>query len=674
MRIIVLTTALTCCLGFFIKAQDTEPVHDQNSSNLIYVEKDGIVAIEAEDFYKQTSSGKRKWYITSKDKSPAVTPDKDNNHSEGASNHAYIEILPDTRSTHEDILMKGENFSDQPGVLGIVHYKVKFNTTGRFYVWVRAFSTGSEDNGIHVGINDDWPEHGQRMQWCEGKNDWTWESRQRTKEVHCGLAHQIYLDIDQPGIHDIQFSMREDGFEFDKFILTRDIHYRPEGNGPDSVNYWKNPSLRVEEKVSKRSYISQLATSSADTKTFFAKELPVQAQGFYKDTLGDWLAINPEHGKEAQVSMPFYFSSGRYDILFVGVGENDGQSNYVLTVNDRVLGGFTPPLAKEVFEQGPDYNQLFENISLSKGDVITLKAKLGSADGQEWARGRWSGIVFVPAGKGMTLQNMFPGKHKISEPVKVAPPAGRLAIVADGNSPDPDDLGGTAVSLALVRATLLNDRLVHYSHSCDLVRSNRISEQAEIERHALMQTACDVTARRWGGFDHLKFYDALWEQEESVNSLTKAINESSKNNPLWIVEAGEPDIIGFALEASQKNKRQFVKVITHHSANDDAGDYYTWQQILDFGVEEVRIPDQNVFLKVDLELWDWAKNHSDPRVQWVWLMGKIAEVDDVVKFQKGKWDCSDAGMVLYWISGATSGGLELGSIEDVKKLLLDYID
>ncbi|AWW33321.1 hypothetical protein DN752_23385 [Echinicola strongylocentroti] len=260
------------------------------------------------------------------------------------------------------------------------------------------------------------------------------------------------------------------------------------------------------------------------------------------------------------------------------------------------------------------------------------------------------------------------------DPISISPPVGRLAIVADGNSPDPDDLGGTAVSLALLQASGLADRLVHYSHSCDLVRGDRISERAEKERHSLMQVACDVTARRWGGFDSLKFHDALWEQEETVNDLARAINNSSASDPLWIVEAGEPDIIGLALDASLPAKHSFVKVVTHHSANDDAGDFYTWQNILDFGVEEVRIPDQNVHLKVALEAWDWAKDHHDPRIQWVWLMGKIAEVDDVVKFQKGKWDCSDAGMVLYWITGATSGGVELGTVEDVKKLLLDYID
>jgi hypothetical protein len=258
---------------------------------------------------------------------------------------------------------------------------------------------------------------------------------------------------------------------------------------------------------------------------------------------------------------------------------------------------------------------------------------------------------------------------------KINPPTGRVAIVADGNSPDPDDLGGTAVSIALLRAAGLEDRLVHYSHSCDIIRVNRISEKAEVERHALMQSACDITARRWGGFGNLTFYDAKWQMDATIKDLAKAINASTANNPLWIIEAGEPDIIGFALDATPKEKHQFVKVVTHHPANDDTGDFYEWQQILDFGVEEVRIPDQNINLKVDIDKWEWARTHPDSRIQQVWLQGKIAEVDDVVKFQKGKWDCSDAGMVLYWITGANvNGGLKTGTVDDVKNLLLNFVE
>ena len=86
------------------------------------------------------------------------------------------------------------------------------------------------------------------------------------------------------------------------------------------------------------------------------------------------------------------------------------------------------------------------------------------------------------------LSTPHPKKMEITK-WTIKPPLGRIAIVADGNSPDPDDLGGTAVSIALLRASGLENRLVHYSHSCDLVRDNRISEMAEKERHALMQSS-----------------------------------------------------------------------------------------------------------------------------------------------------------------------------------------
>lgn len=258
---------------------------------------------------------------------------------------------------------------------------------------------------------------------------------------------------------------------------------------------------------------------------------------------------------------------------------------------------------------------------------------------------------------------------------QVNPPAGRIAVVADGNSPDPDDLGGTAVSLAIIRAAGLEDRLVHYSHSCDIVPTKRISKEAEHERHALMQTTCYGTARRWGGFEHLTFIDVKWNLDKAVKDLAKAINASTKENPLWIVEAGEPDLIGMALDVSLKSKHKYVKVITHHPANDQTGKFYAWEEILEFGVEEVRIPDQNILLKVDEAQWDWAKNHKDSRLNWIWLMGKIAEVDNVVKFQKGKWDCSDAGMIYYWITGANVNDGEIQpAVYQVKDMLLNYIE
>ncbi len=202
-------------------------------ADVTFEEINGIVAVEAENFMRQQDTQTRAWYIHTTRKTSEVLPDGDGNHAANASGGAYVEVLPDTRRTHADKLINGENFSNEPGKIAILSYPVRFNTPGRYYVWVRAFSTGSEDNGLHVGIDGTWPESGRRMQWCEGKNSWWWESKQRTEAEHCGEPHKIFLDVDEPGMHMITFSMREDGFEFDKWLMTRDRDFkRPADAGP----------------------------------------------------------------------------------------------------------------------------------------------------------------------------------------------------------------------------------------------------------------------------------------------------------------------------------------------------------------------------------------------------------------------------------------------------------
>lgn len=210
------------------------------SGKFQFEEKDGLVSVEAEHFASQEMTDIRQWHLTSTERSPRATSDGDDPHTSGASGNAYLEILPDTRRNHEEKLIHGENFSNQPGKLGILSYRIYFNDPGKYYVWVRAYSSGSEDNGIHVGLNGEWPDSGQRMQWCEGKNTWTWASKQRTREVHCGVDKLIYLNIPKVGWHTVTFSMREDGFEFDKFVLSRD-YVAPLGTGPSETIYGEAP-------------------------------------------------------------------------------------------------------------------------------------------------------------------------------------------------------------------------------------------------------------------------------------------------------------------------------------------------------------------------------------------------------------------------------------------------
>ncbi|WP_205660311.1 hypothetical protein [Cognatitamlana onchidii] len=196
-----------------------------------YEEENGFLEVEAESYhYKSNNGSPRDWFICSKLEKPPFPEETLTNHSSSASGEAYIEALPDTRVTHNDELIKGENFFPKPGEGGLVSYKVKINTPGIYYVWVRAYSSGSEDNGLHVGVNNEWPESGARIQLCEGKHNWTWSSAQRVPENHCGTPQTILLNFETPGDYIVSFSMREDGFELDKWILVKDKSFIPKSD------------------------------------------------------------------------------------------------------------------------------------------------------------------------------------------------------------------------------------------------------------------------------------------------------------------------------------------------------------------------------------------------------------------------------------------------------------
>lgn len=187
----------------------------------VHKQSNGIVVVEAEEFDAVDRQDHRTWHLTTKDKAPDVKPDPDPSHAEGAQGRGYLELLPDTRVTHADPLVNGVSFTNTPGQCSVLYYPVEFTEAGRYFVWVRMNCTGSEDNGLHLGLDGTWPESGARMQFTGKHGEWQWDSRQRTDKVHTGVLGQIWLDIDKPGLHTIMFSMREDGFEFDRFLLTK---------------------------------------------------------------------------------------------------------------------------------------------------------------------------------------------------------------------------------------------------------------------------------------------------------------------------------------------------------------------------------------------------------------------------------------------------------------------
>lgn len=393
-------SCFACLIAGFLSS-DTRAQHPIVENDIVFAEKDGLLAVEAEHFFQQSQSSVRAFYLTHSSSTPNITPDGDPAHVGGASGGAYLEILPDTRRTHGDKLIRGENFMPDAGKMAVLSYKVNIQTPGKYYVWVRAHSTGSEDNGLHVGIDGTWPESGQRLQWCEGKQTWRWDSKQRTEKVHCGEPHKIFLQIDEPGDHTIHFSMREDGFEFDKWLMTTNRNFaRPDGHGPGSaVQSGKLPKSFPLVKAPKPQPLKpQPDAISASLDAVMPASLFSQSRttGLYLDK-GKWLAVDPNQHKQGTASRTFPFPTGTYNVTLKAVGENDGQSTYKVKVDEDQLGDFKCPLSTEMFEEGKRYHRTWKNVEITEGAIISVTSAIGSKDGQEYSRARWAGVSFSPA-------------------------------------------------------------------------------------------------------------------------------------------------------------------------------------------------------------------------------------------------------------------------------------
>ncbi|MEM9412948.1 MAG: hypothetical protein AAGA30_17690, partial [Planctomycetota bacterium] len=219
----------------------------------------------------------------------------------------------------------------------------------------------------------------------------------------------------------------------------------------------------------------------------------------------------------------------------------------------------------------------------------------------------------------------------------------RIAISADGNpDADADDVGAMPFLLAVMAKSNLQDKLVH----CDF---NNFLDYKKIDpKNNRMWLSAIGGQVRWG-FERGRFFDAAIDPQGATDHLATQINQSTADDPLFLVAAGPMELIYRALLASDESARHHVKIVSHHNYNE----YFkarlwhrNWNDVQKLvpKIGYLRIKDQNGQkgrgLKGSTNAdFDWLKNHADPNLMW--LYSRIAA---------GKPDVSDAGMIT-WLLG-----------------------
>lgn len=244
---------------------------------------------------------------------------------------------------------------------------------------------------------------------------------------------------------------------------------------------------------------------------------------------------------------------------------------------------------------------------------------------------------------------------------------GRIAIESDGNVFAPDDLGAIPCGIGILWKEGFLDNIVHigYNNNPNPDRwANTAKDQPGLEQFHEFRAIIDGTVEQFGLRAAIVFnYADSNDIARATENLTKEIDASSADNPLYIVEAGAMIYLYRAFAASDITKHQFVTVITHSGWNDiECYDSKRNENIVDIlrdftSVKFDYIVDQNRGLRgrgsAGWTAIEWMKDSTDSRIAWLYTCAKRGDPSRWGFFNLNtEVDISDAGMYYYLVTGS----------------------
>ena len=181
-------------------ASDTMNVSVSLPGNGPFLEADGMVVMEAENYFAKIDRGVHTW--------------TDTTGQAGYSGSGSMVADPNI----DELIRKNKATTDSPEM----QYEIEFTETGSYYVWVRVYSGTDSDLSLHGGIDGVVSASKLNSQLV---GDWNWTNLDtKDKSVTVGIL--------TPGPYTFNVWMREDGLHIDKIILTTDANFTPTGLGP----------------------------------------------------------------------------------------------------------------------------------------------------------------------------------------------------------------------------------------------------------------------------------------------------------------------------------------------------------------------------------------------------------------------------------------------------------
>ncbi len=169
---------------------------------LTFEESGGLVSIEAENFTANTAQGSHSWALLT---------------DSAASGGSLMASTPDNGTAHNTGYVTNSPRLD---------YEATFASSGTYHVWVRGRAGGAgiyDSDSVHVGLNGAAVSSADRISSFSGSFGWSHDT------MDGAIAT---INVPSAGTHTVNVWMREDGFYFDKLVLTTDAAFTASGNGP----------------------------------------------------------------------------------------------------------------------------------------------------------------------------------------------------------------------------------------------------------------------------------------------------------------------------------------------------------------------------------------------------------------------------------------------------------
>ncbi|MFK7845850.1 MAG: FG-GAP-like repeat-containing protein [Rhodothermales bacterium] len=175
-------------------------LNDPNAGGA-FIEADGMVVMEAENFHTQIDRGGQTWVVNTANAgfsgASAMLSDPDNG----------VVITTDITTTSPEL-----------------SYDLDISTTGDYIIWVRMWADASDGNSVNAGVDGTIDPLSKGIQ-SQILDQWIWLKLARG-------GNTLEQTIGTAGAHTFNLYMREDGTIIDKIVLTTDAGFTPTGEGP----------------------------------------------------------------------------------------------------------------------------------------------------------------------------------------------------------------------------------------------------------------------------------------------------------------------------------------------------------------------------------------------------------------------------------------------------------